>query len=93
MQHQPICGPPEAAPPFGSPAHDIQRQLLLELVTSPPPSGDELQRLARALGGSGREIEAAVQALVDAGLAERDGDTVRASTAALRFEALWPIHV
>ena len=93
MQHQPMCGPPEAAPPFGSPAHDIQRQLLLELVTTPPPSGDELDRLAGALGASRREIEAAVQDLIDAGLAERDGDTVRASVAALRFEALWPIHV
>lgn len=93
MQHQPMRGPPETAPPFGSPAHDIQRQLLLELVTTPPPGGDELDRLARALGASPREIEAAVQDLVDAGLAERHGDTVRASLAALRFEALWPIHV
>jgi hypothetical protein len=93
MQHQPRCGPPETAPPFGSPAHDIQRQLLLELVTTPPPSGDELDRLARALDASRREIEAAVRGLADAGLAERDGDNVRASVAALRFEALWPIHL
>jgi hypothetical protein len=92
MQHQPICGPPEAAPPFGSPAHDLQRQLLLELVTTPPPCGDGLDRLVRALGASRHAIEAAVQDLVDARLAERDGDTVRASVAALRFEALWPIH-
>jgi hypothetical protein len=49
--------------------------------------------LARALAASRREIEVAVQDLVDDGLAARDGDTVRASTAALRFEALWPIHV
>ena len=93
MQHQPMCGPPEAAPPSGSPTHDIQRQLLLELVTTPPPTGDGLDRLARALGASRHEIEGAVQDLVDVGLAEFDGDTVRASTAALRFEALWPIHV
>jgi hypothetical protein len=93
MQHEPICQPPEAAPPFGSPAHDIQRRLLLELVTTPPPRGDELDRLAAALSASRQEIEAAVQDLVDAGLADRDGDSVRASTAALRFEALWPIHV
>jgi hypothetical protein len=93
MQHKPMCGPPETAPPFGSPTHAIQRQLLLELVTTPPPGGDELDRLARALGASRREIEAAVQDLVDAGLAVCDGDTVRATIAALRFEALWPIHV
>ena len=93
MQHQPTCGPPEAAPFFGSPVHDLQRQLLLELVTTPPPEGDEMERLARALSATRREIESAVQDLVDAGLAERDGDSVRASAAALRFEALWPIHV
>ena len=92
MHHQPMCGPPEAVPPSGSREHDIQRRLLLELVTTPPPTGDELDRLAHALGASRQEIEAAVQDLSDAGLAERDGDAVRASTAALRFEALWPIQ-
>jgi hypothetical protein len=93
MQHQPICRPHEAAPAFCSPEHDMQRRLLLELVTTPPATGDELDRLAFALSASPRQIETAVRELVDAGLADRDGDTVRASTAALRFEALWPIHV
>jgi hypothetical protein len=93
MQDHPSCAAPEAAPSPGSAEYDIQRRLLLELVTTPPPTGDELGSLAVALSQSRREIEAAVQALVDAGLAERDGDIVRASVAALRFEALWPIHV
>jgi hypothetical protein len=29
--------------------------------------------------------------LVDVGLAERNGDTVRASAAAMRFDELWPV--
>jgi hypothetical protein len=82
---------PPRGPRPGSPQHHVQRRVLLELVTTPPPDGDELGRLAHALDEPRHEVEAAVQALVDAGLAERDGDTVRASTAALRFEALWPI--
>jgi hypothetical protein len=35
-------------------------------------------------------VEAAVDDLVRDGLAERDGVRVRASTAAWRFDALWP---
>ena len=91
MQDHPICGVPSGAPAPGSVEHDVQRQVLLELVTTPPPEGDELGALAVALRQSRGDVEAAVGALVEAGLAERDGDTLRATTAALRFEALWPI--
>ena len=82
---------PRGAPTPGSPEHCVQRRVLLELVTAPPAWGDALGPLARALGEPRPCVEAAVQALVDAGLAEREGDTVRASPAALRFDALWPI--
>ena len=92
MQDQPICRAPDGTPSPRSPEHGVQRQLLLELVTTPPPTGDDMEQLARALGAARREIESAVQSLADAGLVERDRDTVRASVAALRFEALWPIH-
>ena len=93
MHDHPICGAPEGAPSPGSSEHDVQRRVLLELVTTPPPDGDQLGQLVFALGEPRRDVKTAVQGLVDAGLAERDGDTVRASVAALRFEALWPIHV
>jgi hypothetical protein len=63
--------------------------VLLELVTDPPPDGDEIGRIARILNSSRPRIEAAMQALGDAGLAVRDGEIVRASTAALRLDALW----
>jgi hypothetical protein len=92
MQDHPICGAPEGVPSPGTPEHYVQRQVLLELVTTPPPEGDQLGQLAFALKESRRDVEAAVRELVDAGLVERDGDTVRATAAALRFDALWPIQ-
>jgi hypothetical protein len=82
---------PHGALAPGSREHHLQRRVLLELVTTPPVEGDMLGPLAHALGERTDEVETAVRALVDAGLAERDGDTIRASKAALRFEALWPI--
>jgi hypothetical protein len=38
------------------------------------------------------DVEAAVDALVAAGLALREGDNVRPTAAALRFDALWPVR-
>jgi hypothetical protein len=89
MQDHPNPGAPSDAPIPGSPEHRVQRWVLLELVTTPPPAGDEISRLARGLDELRRDVEAAVDALVDVGLAERDGEKVRASAAAWRFEALW----
>jgi hypothetical protein len=91
MQDQPIPGAPSDAPRPGSREHDVQRRVLLELLTTPPPDGDELAALAHALDESRRDVEAAVDALIETQLAHRHGDVVRASAAALRFEALWPI--
>lgn len=68
----------------------VQRRVLLELVTSPPEQGDELDRLASVLDRSRAAVEAAINALVDVGLAERDEQRVRATAAAIRFDALWP---
>jgi hypothetical protein len=92
MQDQRIPGAPSDAPKLGSHEHDVQRRVLLELLTTPPPEGDEVASLARALDESRRDVEAAVDALVATRLAQRDGDVVRASAAALRFEVLWPIN-
>lgn len=68
----------------------VQRRVLLELVTTPPEEGDELDKLASVLDRSRAAVEAAVNALVDVGLAERDEQRVRATAAAVRFDALWP---
>jgi len=59
--------------------------VLLELLTSPPPEGAEVASLAHALHEPRHDGEAAVDALVGTRVAQRDGDVVRASAAALRF--------
>lgn len=81
--------------PGGHPAEDpferAQQLLLLELVVDPPAAGDRIFDLASRLGLSAELASSAVAELVTAGLAQIDGDVVRASAAASRFEALWPI--
>lgn len=91
MHHQPIDGPgsPMDAPAPMSPEHEVQRWLLLELVTSPPIEGDDLDYLSERLEESRDDVEAAVEALVAVGLAVREGDRVRGTPAAWRFDALW----
>jgi hypothetical protein len=91
MHDDPIDrSPDDAAPP--SHRHQIERWLLLELVSYPPAAGDDLDYLARVLKEPRVHIEAAVDALVADGLAVRAGELVRASATAWRFEALWPIR-
>ena len=92
MQDHPIDGRADGAPTAPGRDHELKRWLLFELVCSPPVDGDDLDYLARALNEPRPPVEAAVDGLVADGLAERDGDRVRASTAAWGFEALWPIR-
>jgi hypothetical protein len=92
MQDHPNPEAPSGAPSPGSVEHRVQRWVLLELVTAPPVDGDELDGLAYGLDELRPDVEAAVRALVDVGLAERDGQRVRATAAALRFDALWPVR-
>jgi hypothetical protein len=91
MHHHRIPDPQGDAASHGARDDHVQRRVLLELVTAPPAAGDRLAALARALGEPNDEVAQAVEALVDAGLAVRDVQTIRASKAALRFDALWPI--
>jgi hypothetical protein len=89
MQNDPIAGSPDGdLPPRHR--HQLKRWLLLELVSYPPAEGDDLEYLTRTLKEQHPYVEAAVDDLVRDGLAERDGARVRASTAAWRFDALWP---
>jgi hypothetical protein len=48
--------------------------------------------LTRTLNEQRVHVESAIDDLVVDGLAERDGDRVRASAAAWRFDALWPVR-
>ena len=92
MQDHPNPAAPADAPSPGSLEHRVQRWVLLELVTAPPAEGDEISKLAWGLKELVADVEAAVDALVAAGLAVRDGDRVRPTPAALRFDALWPVR-
>ncbi len=70
---------------------EVQRRLLLELVVDPPEAGDRVHDLAARLRESPRAVAGAAAALAADGLAQLEDDVVRASRAALRFEALWPV--
>ena len=92
MQDHPNPGAPYGAPPRGSLEHRVQRWVLLELITAPPPEGDEISKIAFGLKELVPDVDAAADALVEAGLALREGDTLRPTAAALRFDALWPVR-
>lgn len=72
-------------------ANDAERLLLLELVVDPPTRGDTTDQLAARLQIPLDTIDRAAETLAGSGLAVRDGDVIRASPAALRFDALWPV--
>ena len=92
MQDDPIAGSRDGDPLLRH-RHQLKRWLLLELISYPPAAGDDLEYLTRTLNELRPHVEAAVDDLVRDGLAERDGARVRASTAAWRFDALWPARV
>jgi len=75
-------------PAPGSPAHQAQRDVLLELVVDPPAAGDPVRELPARLGHDADLIAAAIAELAAVGLVTRRADAVFATAAALRFEAL-----
>ena len=91
MQPHRIAGPSPLARSETPTELRAQRVVLLELLVDPPPGGDRLPDLERRLGLAPGEVERAVTALVEAGLARRRRDVVRPSPVARRFDALWPI--
>jgi DNA-binding MarR family transcriptional regulator len=92
MQTYPSHGGPGDALSREAVQHRVQRWLLLELVTAPPAEGDGIAQLAAGLKEERVDVEAAIDALVRAGLAVREGDRARATVAALRFDELWPVR-
>jgi len=86
-------GPPSRLPDPDSIQFRAQRLMLLELVVDPPRSGDPLSELVRLLAVPGSSIEPAITALELAGLAQREGDVVRATASARYFEYLWPVRL
>jgi hypothetical protein len=60
MHDQPNPAPPVDAPAPDSIEHRVQRWLLLELVTSPPADGDDIDRLVFAIDELRTDVEDAV---------------------------------
>jgi hypothetical protein len=75
----------------GTPAYEHQRRLVLELAAAPPGHGDRPAELARVLDLPLESIEAAADALVAAGLAQRRGGRLLRSDATAALDALWPV--
>ena len=90
MQHHGIAAGHHVVAGHSADDDEVQRRLLLELVTDPPADGDTIAGLAASLGPSREDIERAARALDTCGLADRYGQTVRPSQAARRFDELWP---
>ena len=88
-QHRSAGRPAGVARP-GTPEHQHQRRLLLELAVDPPERGDAIPDLAPALGFSVEEVAAAAAVLEQAGLAERREGRLYATPAVLAVETLWP---
>lgn len=79
------------APSPKSAAYRAQKIVLRELVVDPPTEGDPLSVLVERLGLEPGIARTSVDALVRAGLAERENGMVRASRPARYFEFLWPV--
>ena len=77
----------------GTLAFQAQREVLLEIVVTPPLFGDSLDYLARSLPVPPHAIAPAVTSLEAVGLVRRRGHVVFATPAALRFEHLWPVRL
>lgn len=74
-----------------TPEYEHQRRLLLELAAAPPAEGDRPSDLAGALGFPLEAIEAAADALIAAGLAQRRLGRLFPSAATVGIDALWPL--
>jgi hypothetical protein len=91
MQGQGNERPPIELPVPASPEYEAQKLVLLELVVDAPPEGDDVERICGLLDATTDEVDAALDALVGAGLVERHPERARASLAARYFEHLWPM--
>ncbi len=94
MQDHRNGGPPSRLPDPDSIEYRAQRLVLLELVVDPPRAGDPLSELVRLLGRARRARSSRRSPRSSSsGLAEREGDVVRATASARYFEYLWPVRL
>ena len=90
MQDHPIGGPPARR---GSPdaERDVQRAVLLALLTAPSDHGESVAALAVATRQPPMAVRAAVELLVWIGLLHQSGSSIRAAAAAIHLIELWPL--
>jgi hypothetical protein len=91
MHEHRSAGPPPGVATPGTPAFEHQRRLLLELAVDAPAVGDAPADLARVLGQTPLELEAAAAGLERAGALERRGGRWFATPGVRAVEALWPL--
>ena len=77
--------------PAGTPAHEHQRRLILELAVEPPPDGDRVEDLAKTLDLTPVALKAAADALIAVGLCERRDGRLFPSSATRAMDARWPL--
>ena len=75
----------------GTPAHEHQRRLILELAIEPPEGGERPEDLARVLELSPAAIASAADSLIEAGLVERRDGRLFPTQPTRAIEALWPL--
>jgi predicted transcriptional regulator len=81
----PACGSP---PQRGIAQREAERAILALLLSEPHPW--TVAEIVRELGGEAIEAQDAIESLIRAGLANREGETLGASRAARTFEELEP---
>jgi hypothetical protein len=92
MQDQPIGGP--AAATATAPSEDdrdVQRAVLLAMLTTPSDGGEPVAAIAAAISQPPAAVREAVDLLIWIGLLNRSGCAVRAAAAALHVAELWPV--
>ena len=91
MHEHRSAGLPAGVARPGSPEHEHQRRLLLELAVEPPSVGDDIDELASELELTREQLDAAAAGLERAGLLERRGGRLFATPPVRAVEALWPL--
>jgi hypothetical protein len=85
--------PERTPPPWYSPAHTVQRTVLLELLLAPAAERDGIVTLAARLGHRLADVRTALAILRSVGLVEHDDHDAWATSSARYHEALLPGRV
>jgi hypothetical protein len=91
MQDHPNGGPPASMAAMVEDDRDVQRAVLLALLTTPSDCGEPVSTLAAAIRQPRAAVQDAVELLVWIGLLHQSGPAIRAAAAAKHLAELWPV--